>query len=463
MRRSARNASFLFCGEIGARFLGFLVAAILARRLGIAGFGQIGFAMSIMAYGVIVSKFGFLTIGIRESARDRKAIPGLVNNIISLRMILSIIAVVGIFIFALLVRKEASVKWLLAVFSLCVIAQSFLLEWVFTGIERMEYIAIARVLTNSAYFGLIIALVRSPKQIIMVPIALIIATLLGASVLLVPYVRRFGWLKPKFNRTAWKLLAGKAWPIGIASVLSQLYINFGIVGLALFTTDYETGIYTAAFRLVIFLLMLDRIFQAVFFPVVSRYFREHQDKLPELIGTALRIILAGCLPVSTGVMLLGKPVVLLVFGHNYLSSVSVLQPLVWFLPLSLLSSLAGYSLLAAGRERRFARNTAIGVAIALLLTVIGIGQWGALGAAVAMLIGEACILCLMGYDSLRMVKPKINWHFVIPLLACIPMSVVLVSLRDWNWVIAALVSGVTYIGLLFLGKGITSDDLGLVK
>lgn len=463
MKRPTRNALFLLIGEMSARLFGFLVAAFLARRLGIAGFGQIGFAMSIMAYGVVVTKFGLLTVGIRESAQERNAVPRLTGNVLSLRLILSAVAVAGMLVFAVLVNKEPSVKWLLVLFALGVVVQTLLLEWVFTGIERMEHITIARIATSFCYFGLVAALVKGPAGILYVPIALAGATLLGTIVLLVPYMRTFGWPRLRLDRPVCAFLIRSAWPIGIASVVTQFHVNFAIVGLALIRTDYEAGLYTAAHRLVFFLLMLDRVFQAVFLPVISRYVKSNINRLAELTGTALRVILAIGLPFCFGVLLLAQPVVRFVFGPDYAQSAPILQVLVWFFLLSLLSSLAGFTLLASRQERRFARNTGIGVAVSLVLIGTGIVLLGGRGGAAGMVLGEACILGLMAYDFLRMVRPRIGRRIVIPLLACIPMVIIMVLVRDWNWPMAALAGGGAYLAVLFLGKGLTLDDLGLIK
>jgi O-antigen/teichoic acid export membrane protein len=210
-------------------------------------------------------------------------------------------------------------------------------------------------------------------------------------------------------------------------------------------------------------MMLDRVFQAVFLPTVSRYFASAKERLPELTGTAVRAILALSLPLCVGLSLLARPAVALVFGREYLPAATPLMILAWFLPLSLLTTLAGYTLLASGQERRFCLNTAIGVSFALALSVAGIIIWGVPAAAVAMVCGEACILVLMGRDSLKLCRPAIDSRIVVPVLGCLGLAAALVLLRRWNWPAAAAVGAAVYLAALFLGKGLTVRDLGLVK
>ncbi|MEO0082726.1 MAG: flippase [candidate division WOR-3 bacterium] len=463
MKRATKNAAFLLIGEVVTRLLGFLVSALLARRLGIDGFGQVGFAFSVMSYGVIVTKFGLLTVGIREAARDRTRIPHLVSNVLSLRLLLSLAATAAIVCFALLVRKDQGVRLLLILFSTGVVAQTFMLEWLFTGIERTEFVALGHVLTNALYFVLVALLVRGPHQILLVPLALAAATIVAALVLAARYAAEFGMPRPGFDRDAWKQLAMTSWPVGVASVLTQIYVNFGIIALALLRTDKEAGLFTAAQRLVFFLLMLDRVFQAVFLPMVSRYYKSAPDRLPGLVGTAVRVIIVLTLPLCIGLSLLARPAVIVVFGNNYLEAAVPVVVLVWFLPLSLLTTLAGYTLLASGQERRFCLNTGVGVALALALSVAGIVVWGVTAAAVALVIGEACMLILMGRDFLRLCRPQLDRRMFVPLLGGLGVAAVLVLLRNWNWMVAAAASAVIYLAVLLLGRGIGREDLGLAE
>jgi len=463
VRRPARNALFLLGSEAGTRLLGFLVSAWLARRLGVDGFGQVAFALAVMSYGIIATKFGLLAIGIRETARDRSRVGTLAANILALRLILSVAAVLGMALFALLVHKAPSTRLLLLLFGLGVVAQSLLLEWVFNGIERLGCVALSRLVTNGVYLGLVVLLVSGPGRLLAVPLALAVATLAGVVSLLLAYVPEFGWPWPRLERAVTRDLVVRAWPVGIASVLTQLHVSFPIIALSLLSGDAAAGLFSAAHRLVFFAMMLDRIFQAVFFPVISRNAREHRDRLPRLTGTALRMVLAFGLPACAGLAFLARPILGLVFGAGYETATRALVPFAWFVLLSLLSSLAGYSLLAAGRERRFAGNTAIGVTVSLALTLVGIKVWGIAGAAWGILAGEACLTVLMGRDFLRDIVPWTDWRTAVPLAGCGVMVIMLLLLRDWNWIGAGLCGVATYALVLLLGRGLTFEDFGLLR
>jgi O-antigen/teichoic acid export membrane protein len=463
MRGPVRNAGYLFAGEAASRIFGFLTTAVLARRLGVDGFGEVGFAAAVMAYGVVSTDLGLITVGTRSVARDRSAAGELVGSVLPLRLLLGFIAAAVMVLIAVVLPKPASVKWLLVLYSLAVIAQSTLVEWVFIGSEQMGFVSVSRVVTNCAYFALSLVLVRDSGAILFVPVAFTIATLLGVLVLFASYRPRFGRPRLRFGRVRWRELIKSAWPIGAASLLTQLHVNLGLVLLGLIATFQQTGIYNSAFRLVFFLMTLDRVFYTVFFPVVSRFVKDHPDRLPELVGTAARIILALSIPFCVGTGILARPVLAAVFSSDYAVAFPVLRVMVWFLPLSMFNSLAGYTLLAAGRERRFLRNTAIGVAVAVVINLVAVPLVGSLGAALALVAGEVVLLILMGKDLLGVVRPKLDLRILAPVVAVAAMAVVVFLLRHMHLVGCIGFGALTYSVFILLLRGITAEDIGLAR
>jgi O-antigen/teichoic acid export membrane protein len=463
MRSPVKNAGYLFAGEAASRIFGFLTTAILARRLGIDGFGQIGFAAAVMAYGVVSTDFGLMTVGTRSVARDRSLTGDLVRSLAPLRLLLGLGAAAVMVLLAVVLPKPGAVKWLLVLYAAVVILQSVMLEWVFIGAEKMGFVSLSRVVTNCAYFGLVLALVRGPANLLLVPVAFGTATALGALVLFSAYVPRFGLPRLRFGTAGWRELLKKAWPIGASSLLTQLHVNLGLVLLGLVATFQQTGIYNSAYRLVFFLMTLDRVFYTVFFPVVSRSLKDRPHRLPELVGTAARIILALSIPFCVGASILARPILEAVFSSGYAVAFPVLRIMVWFLPLSMFNSLAGYTLLAAGRERRFLRNTAIGVGTAVAFNFVAVPLVGLLGAALALVAGEAVLLVLMGRDLLGFVKPRIDLRTLAPLAAAAAMAVVVYLLRGMNLAGCIGLGALAYAVFLLLLRGVTAEDLGLAR
>ncbi len=463
MRGPVKNAGYLLAGEAASRVFGFLTTAVLARRLGLDGFGQIGFAAAVMAYGVVSADFGLKTVGTRSVARDRSLAGDLVGDLAPLRFLLGLGAAAVMVLIALVLPKPGMVKWLLVLYAVAVVVQSVMFEWVFIGAEKMGLVSISRVVTNCVYFGLVLVLVRNAGSVLLVPVAFGTATALGALVLFCAFVPRFGLPRLRLVPTQWRDLLKSAWPIGASSLLTQLHVNLGLILLGLVATFQQTGIYNSAYRLVFFLMTLDRVFYTVFFPVVSRFLKDRPDRLADLVGTMVRMILALSIPLCVGAFILARPILGGVFSVQYAGAFPVLRTLVWFLPLSMFNSLAGYTLLAAGNERRFLRNTAIGVGAAVVFNLVAVPLAGATGAALAIVAGEACLLVLMGQSLLKLVKPRLELRTLAPLAASAAMGVVVYLLRGVNLVGCIGFGALTYCVFLLVLRGVTSEDIGLAR
>jgi O-antigen/teichoic acid export membrane protein len=463
MRGSVRNAGYLFAGEAASRVFGFLTTALLARRLGVDGFGQIGFAAAIMAYGIVATDLGLMTIGTRSVAKDRSLAPDLLANLLPLRLLLGLAAAAVMVLVALFLPAPTQVRWLLVLYAGAVILQSLLFEWVFIGAEQMGIVSLARVLTNCAYFALAVLLVRNPGSVLAVPVAFAAATVLGGLVLLLAFGPRFGRPRLQLRASRWRELLRSAWPIGAASILTQLHVNLGLILLGLTATFVDTGIYNSAYRLVFFLMTLDRVFYTAFFPVVSRFMKDQPARLPELVGTAARVVLALSLPFCAGAFVLARPILAAVFGTQYSGALVVLRILVWFLPASMMNSLSGYTLLAAAQEKRFLRNTAIGVGAAVAFNLAAVPLLGAPGAAIAIVAGEVVLLILMGGGLLRAIRPRLGLRTLAPLVAAAAMVVVVYLLRGMNLVGCIGFGALTYSVLVIALKGVTPEDVGLAR
>ena len=463
MKGPVRNAGYLLAGEAASRVFGFLTTTVLARRLGLDGFGQVGFAAAVMAYGVVVTDLGLMTVGTRSVARERSLAGELVGQVVPLRLVLSLAAAAAMVLVALALPKPASVKWLLALYAGAVIVQSLLLEWVFIGTERMDIVSFSRVITNCAYFGLALLLVRNAAGVLMVPVAFAAASLLGALVLFLTYSSRFVLPRLRLEPGRWRQLLANAWPIGAASLLTQVHVNLGLVLLGLVATFREAGVYNSAYRLVFFLLTLDRVFYTVFFPVVARFVKDEPSRLPELLGAAFRLVVALSIPFCVGAFVLARPLLDAVFSARYASASALLRILVWFLPLSMLNSLAGYTILAAGNERQFLRNTAIAVFAAVLFNLAAVPLAGSTGAALAIVAGEAGLLVLMAKSLLGITRPKLELRMLAPVAAALAMGLVVYLLRGMNLVGCIGFGALTYSLVLLLLKGVTPEDIGLAR
>jgi O-antigen/teichoic acid export membrane protein len=494
MRRSVRNLTYILSGDVLSRLLGFVVTTYLAQVLGVGNLGLIGFAMAALSYGLIATDLGLLKLGTREVAKDRSQVRAYVAGVMGLRLVLAFIAFVGLGVFAVAIPKPDATKLMIFSYALALFPVSLMLDWLFQGIEEMAHIAVSRLLMYVSYLVLVLVLVTRPEHVYRVPFLWLAGSGVAAGYLLVAGRIRIGEIRISLNLRFWGLLLQAGLPLGVGTVLAQVYMNFGLIALGLLAGNEATGLYTAAFRVVYFVLIVDRVFYTVVFPIVARRVRSPaqgaltREQAYQESGRTMqqlaKLVLIVALPVAFGTMALARPIITLVFNEQFAPAAPVLGILGWLVVTTTLNSLYAYGLIAAGREREYARNTLAGTAIVVILSLLLVYQLDAAGAAIALLAGETVMLGYMFTGFRRVIRLNPAGYAVRPMLVSLVLSALLwrfppqfLADRFQGWLpglpvlalgrlalIAQIILAIAiYSGIMYLVGGIGKQELALLR
>ena len=121
-------------------------------------------------------------------------------------------------------------------------------------------------------------------------------------------------------------------PLGISTVLGQTVQNMPVLLLGALLTVAETGFFSAAMKLIFFVLMIDRVFYTLFLPVVSRYRARSNADFARAASLGMKVMLTVSIPVTVVGIAYAETFITLVFGPGYQEAVPVLQ---WALPYAL--------------------------------------------------------------------------------------------------------------------------------
>ncbi len=400
------NALYLFGGRILSALFTFFATLYSAQRVGVINFGWLSFALSLVSYALILTDFGLLTFGVRElsSGRREERLP---QQIITFRLFLSLIVFIILLFITQVLKKPAGVKRLIFFYSLFLFINSLSLEWFFQSKERMDYVGINRVLTSFGYLFFLLLLVREEGDYAKVPFAFHLGQALGIIFLLLAYERGGRRFFFTLNFKVFKEIFLSAFPLGIINALQIFYTYFGIILLGLIGQSEELGIYSAMHRLLFSTLIIDFVFSFLFLPLISSFVQTQPEKLPKVLEISNRFILLLTLPVILIVLIFSPSLISLFFGKAYLKGEDLLRILIFFLPLTTLSTLYAASLIAQKKERFLLRNTGLGTLLNILLSFLFYPQWRGFGIALAFVIGELVILAL----NLLSVRRMINFSF----------------------------------------------------
>lgn len=462
MKKVSRNFLSLFISDRITRIIGLATTVYIARILAVEGFGLISYGLAFMSYALLFANPGLTIIGTREVAKaphDRHFI----EEVLGLRLLLAVIMFAVFFAGTVVVPGDIVTKRVILVYALTFFPFAVLLEFVFQGREEMVCIGISRILQYAVYLIILVIFVRNARDILVVPLSFVAGYVVSALFLLVVYINKYRSFRLHFSLARWRSILAVSIPVGLAIIFNHATISMPPIVLGLFKGNYDVGIFSAAYKVVFALLIIERTVYHVFFPVLSRQYLENPDKLKSNFSFLTRFLFALTVPLSLGGLVLAPGVVDLVFGQAFHEAANVLRVLLLYFMIVPINTIYGYGLIAMDREKQFSRIiTVTAVISAVLIFLLGL-QFGFYGAALALLISESLSIFLMHRALKRVVQFESVRHAQKPLAASIVMVVILYLLQSWH-LFSAIFAGIcVYLAVFYLIRGFSVQDLTNIR
>jgi O-antigen/teichoic acid export membrane protein len=190
------------------------------------------------------------------------------------------------------------------------------------------------------------------------------------------------------------------------------------------------------------------------FPTLSRTYTYDIESFRGIVVRSLRLLSIFALPIGIGGTFLARPIVMLLFGQNYIESVVPLRILSWAAALIILRGTYRQSLNAAGRQDLDLFCALTSVVINIGLNLLLVPRYGIVGAAVTTLIAETVWLISAALlFSRHVAETSLLPYLRNPLMAAAVMGTYFLISQSLLWWVQAISAGVVYFStLLILGE-----------
>lgn len=467
-KRAARNATALALSNVASKGVLFAWQLILARWLGAEGYGIYGTIGALMAVGAAIPEFGMGIIVIRDVANRPQDANRYLTATLTLQPLLAAAGYGVLMIAALLLGYESDLRALLALAaaSLLVDALGNMCHNQLLAIERMvipAIIATGHVALLVLMAGITLAAGGGLWGLYAVTV---IAGLVRAAVYWTVLLRTGA--RPAFP-VDWDIahaLLINGMPIAVTSFLTLAYQHADkLVTTAMIGTE-GTGQLTAGFVIVFGVIeLLSTTVLVAVFPLMSRAFGSGQRTMFEFMLEKLAFFnLTLSLPIGIFTSLLAVPLSTWVFGAGYTKTADVLQVLIWYTVVAMVSAVFSKALLVENRQRRLMVIRTSGLALNIVLLLVLLPALGVPGAAVATLIAESVILVAI----LRSFTFPADWwarmvnHLWRLGLVALALVGTVLALRGIHPLLAAAVGLPVYGGLVLVSGAIARDDWDLI-
>lgn len=397
-----------------------------SRVLGPCGIGKVQFAQSVVAYFSMFAALGIQTYGIREAAkvRDNKVLLSkFVKEIFSINIISTLISYMLLLVALLYMPKLVEYRKLVIYCSGTILFTTLGVDWLYSALEEYTYITVRSLIFQLISILLLFLTVKTSDDYLNYAMISIISSV-GSNVCNFIHARKFVYIKLDKQRLELKKHLKPIFVLFSMSVAVSVYTVLDTSMLGFITNDIQIGYYNAATKINKLVLTMVTSVGAVFLPRLSYYTEKNQlDSFGKLTDKGLKFLLMTTLPSSVGLCLLGKPILLLFSGAQYLPALMAMQIMNPIIIIIAISGFIGMQIFMPLRKEKLTLiSVLIGAVVNFSLNMILIPAYGAVGAAVATLCAELCVTCV----QLFMAKSFFYWKsIIIHFLQCVIATIIM--------------------------------------
>lgn len=342
----------LASGQLGAKVVGFVAFAYLARVLEPEGYGAVEYVVGLSVFFALIVDAGLGPIGVRRAVQEPASLPDLAFQIPLARLI---VAALGVPIMAFLAAssmKDQAPPGLIWLFALSLLMAPWRQEWLLQATDRMKAVATGQVLRALVFAGVVWTLVRRPDDLLVVGWAEVVSVTAVTAYCIWIQHTRIAPFRLTGSIQGLSRLFREGWGMGSTNIVwaTNQYLPLFLVGAML--GGAQVAWFGAAARVTASLLTFSNLYHFNLFPAVTRATANDRAVLGLLMQRSMRVVAWGGVGVALTFTLLADLVTRIAFGPKLMEAAPLMQVLVWTVPVALCSGHARWGLVAAGAQTR---------------------------------------------------------------------------------------------------------------
>lgn len=367
------------------------------------GMGKVAFALSVVSYFAMFAQLGIPTYGIRACAQvrdDREALTRTAQEIFVINFVMTLLACVVFLLSLIFVPRLSEERVLFLVVGMTLIFNAIGMEWLYKALEEYTYITVRSVAFKFiALLGMLLLVHEEGDYVIYGALVIFAASASNICnfINLRKYIdmRRVGAYSFRRHFKA----------IGIFFAMScatTVYTNLNTAMLGFMRPAADVGLYDAAVKVKGVLVSVVTSLGAVLLPRAS-YYVEHgmEADFQRITRKAINFVFLLAVPLCIYFTAFAEECILILAGDAYGGAVLPMQLIMPTLVFIGLSNIMGIQILVPlGLEKVVLYSEIAGAVVDLILNVLLIPPFGAVGAAVGAVAAEL-VVTVWQYRALR--------------------------------------------------------------
>ena len=462
-----KNTSWLSISQVITSICAFFWTILIAIYLGVSDYGVVSFAISFTGLLGIIMDLGMSTYITREIAKHRDMVQKYFNNIFLFKLLLAIVLffISGSLLYILGYSQLTILITLIFTIEIIFMSMLSFLNGVFQALEKVKYQSIGGILNSGLLLIGILITMGFNLGVIAIALAYTVAYSCYFSYMLINYMKKFGFPHFELDLPFIKKVLIESLPFGLTNFFYTIYFSIDIVMLSYLTGDYATGLYKSAYNIITVFTTFFVVYQAVVFPVMSKFFEESKDMIKVSYELSVKYLTLIIIPLSLGVFFYARPIVDLIYRNKYSLASSPVQILIWTVLFLFVNGAASILLNAIDKEKTVTKIYIIAALFNVCLNAALIPLYSYDGAAIATVLSEMLITVLTLHHIFRTdYKPDFGLlKTILKLIICgIILFVAFYFLNLQIW-LAIPVGFLIYLISLFITRSIDNTDKYIIK
>jgi O-antigen/teichoic acid export membrane protein len=433
MGKVVRGFAALTVASAVSALIGFVVLALVARRVGPHNFGAYQFAMTFTLYFLAPVDFGLTYLAIRDVAQSPTETRKVVDEVLTAQFVLFAACLLVLNAVTAWAAPDAHTQTIILIVSIGYFVQAAGLTWLLQAKQKLGTCALLLLVGQIVYAALTPLLVHSGYDGVKTYAWLnqlgLVITGVGATAI---GFWRYGVPKLRLRhpmRLVRRYIRGL--PIGATALAASVYLGGDVLVLGYLKGSTAAGLWGAAFKVPLSLFMLVTLWTKAFYPHAARLVKEDPGRLRAQVERLTSIFAVFALPLGVGAVIAGPSVIRAFFGDAYSAAGPAFTILMVWLAVTFVAFNFSDVLLAVGEERRVAVITVGSVVLNFALGVPAIALQGVTGAAWVLLAVQLPAFAALYARFRRVLGPiRVEWRRISrALVAAAAMAAAMLALH----------------------------------
>lgn len=392
-KKILKNIGWLFFDRVFRMGISLIVGAWVARYLGPTEFGTFNYLLATIGIFTPFATAGIESMIVKELVESPNRTGSIMSTAFTIRFsagLLSFFICVGIFFFA----KHGGLE---TFYTGCILALTLLAQ-ALVGTElyfQSQVASKTAVISQSIAYILVnaikVVLILAEANLIAFAVVTTLEMALGGVFMTIAYKRITKQsIRLAIDKTLTRHLLTKGWPLMFSGFMIMIYMRIDQIMLAEMVNDYEVGTYSAALKLSEIWYIIPTIICNSFFPSIIESKKIGQEAYFRRIQKLFDILFVISFGIALFVAFTSNLVIDILYGDQFKDAAMILAIHIWTSVFVFLGVGANNFLIIENLQLKTFTRTAMGAVLNIVLNLVLIPKFLAVGAAVATLISQAC-------------------------------------------------------------------------